>query len=802
MGIDDGWPGRGPADDTEQSGVSRRRFLGYLLAGSTVVAAAPLGLDLLEMGRASATVVRSRGILGGASLTGAAGIPSGPQPSDILDLNDILTLAADPTANLITVTVNADGTASFALPRDETGQGITTSSAMLVAEELDLPLDKIDMSLAPARPELLFNQFTGGSNSTISTYTPIRVAAAIARQALLQAAAIELGDQITDLTTSAGTVLSASGASIAYGALAQKAAVAQTTISAAALKPASAFTIIGTPQRRIDALAAVTGTKPFTLDIDVPGALPTMVCRAPTINGTVVKVNNAPAVLAMPGITDVAVISTGVAVRGQTFGQVIDGIRALDVTWGPGSVDGLSDDTVLAALHKAQLPFAVPPVPLGETLETTFTFWWKSNSALEPQTAIADVRADRAEIWSSMQTPILVAEQAAQFLGLPVSAVTAHVTNAGGAFGRRMFTNAPMEAVEISKAVGKPVKLMWDRTAEFRYGRVHPMCTSAIRVNIVGGEVASFEQRHTSVATDYTQGFGEILTSMAAKFPGQDFLEYSNTVFETTVNVPYNFGVVTQQLAEIYQYDTFHSGSVRNLYNPDVVTAVELMVDQIAAKLGRDPYELRRAFAKDPRAVAVLEKAASVGGWGRPMPAGIAQGIAIHGEYKGWTAALVEVDATAATVNRPVQDGVTGPRVTKLVFVIDAGLAVNPLGLQAQMMGGSMDGIAEVLTMSLHLQHGAFLEGSWDQYFYTRQWNAPLDLQIVVMPPTTGEPGGAGEFGVAATKAAVACAYARATGTMPTSFPINHDQPLGFTPYPYVPSMPASPTNGLQHESF
>jgi isoquinoline 1-oxidoreductase beta subunit len=114
------------------------------------------------------------------------------------------------------------------------------------------------------------------------------------------------------------------------------------------------------------------------------------------------------------------------------------------------------------------------------------------------------------------------------------------------------------------------------------------------------------------------------------------------------------------------------------------------------------------------------------------------------------------------------------------------------------MEGGIMDGIALVLTSSLHLKDGYFLEGSWDNYFFTREWNVPPDVQIIVMPPTSDTPGGAGEFGVAATFGAVACAYGRATGRMPTSFPINHDGPLGFDPLPTVPPIPQSPTDGLQ----
>jgi isoquinoline 1-oxidoreductase beta subunit len=177
----------------------------------------------------------------------------------------------------------------------------------------------------------------------------------------------------------------------------------------------------------------------------------------------------------------------------------------------------------------------------------------------------------------------------------------------------------------------------------------------------------------------------------------------------------------------------------------------------------------------------------------------VAQGIAVHKEYKGAAACLVEIDTRAKMTRRKVHDGFTGPRVTRVVYVVDVGLPINPLGLEAQMMGGVMDGIAQTLTYSLHLKDGHFLEGSWDDAFYTRQWNVPPKIEVVVMAPTTGDPGGAGEFGVAASMAATACAYGRATGTLPTSFPINHGRAnLGFKPFPTVPPIPESPTDGLK----
>jgi isoquinoline 1-oxidoreductase subunit beta len=761
------------------AGVSRRRFIGYLVAGPTVIAGAQLWTPSAH-----------------------AAVPT-HQPVDRYDLTDLLTDATKPTAHLITVVVNPDGTVSFALPRAEVGQGITTAVAMAIADEMDIALGKVNVTLADARPELVWNQLTGGSNSMHSIYTPVRVAAAIARGQLLAVAAQTLGTTRAKLSVRDGVIRAPGGRTIPYGALARQAAVDQTRRVGTALK--AKHTVVGTPQRRIDAVEIVTGRKQFAMDIDVPGALPTMVCRPPTINGKALAVRNLAQIKAMPGITDVAVIphtafvAGGVAVRGQTFGQCIDAIRALEVNWGPGSVDSKSDADVLKDLKANELPLT-PALP-GKAIDHRFTFHFRPGDPLETNCAIADVRSGRAEIWSALKSPVYAQEQLAQNLGLLPTQITVHVTQGGGSFGRHLFADAAFEAAAISQTLGKPVKLMWHRSDNFRQGRVHPMCTSRVRVVHSGANVLSFDQRHTSVATDFTHGLGEILSATFGTLPEGDFLGYSQAVFSLTANVPYNFGPVTQLLNEVYSYDTFNTSSVRNIYSPEVTTATELMVDQAAKAIGQDPYRFRRAFLRDRRLKAALDAVAKAGHWGRRMPAGTAQGIAIHSEYKSRGACLMEIDCRPATVNRQVENGYTGPRVTKAVFAVDVGLPINPLGLKAQMMGGMMDGIAQALTYSLHLRNGHFLEASWDNAYYTRQWNTPPDVKVIVLPATGKHPGGAGELGVAPSMAAVACAYARATGRLPTSFPINHHLPLGFTPYPTVPPIPQSPTNGLS-EAF
>jgi isoquinoline 1-oxidoreductase beta subunit len=759
---------------TSRVRTSRRAFVGYIVGGATLAVAADLGI----------------------ARPADAAVPSLPQIPELYDLEDLQTDAARPTANLIKIVMNEDGTASFELPRMEVGQGITTSTAMIIAEELDLPVDKVQVTLAPARPELVWNQLTGGSNTTVSTYTPVRVAAAIARNALLDAAAIELGSLVALLTSKAGVIYAPDGSSVTYGELAAKAASPTTKTVSVELGPASSFKVIGTPRNRVDALDAVTGRKQFTMDLQVPDALPTMVCRPPTLNGSPKAVRNTATVLAMPGVTDVAMVDTGVAVRAATFGQCIDAVRALDVEWNPGPVEGESDETILARLRKAELPLAVPKVPLlAQTVEADFTFMFRSSAALETNCAIADVRSDRATVWSGLKVPIVAQGLIAKAVGLPQKAVTVNVVTGGGSFGHKLFGDGALEAAKISKAMGKPVKLMWHRADEPRQGRLHPMCTSRIRATYLAGQVLTFEQRHTSVSTDFGHGLGEMITHNLDKLPtGLGGLGFSETIFMLTQELPYNFGLVTQLLNETDM--RFNTGSMRNIYSPDVACANELVVDMLARRMRKDPVAFRLEFLKSARVKAALRKVAEVGQWGRPMAPGTAQGIAVHKEYKGASAVLVEIDCRPETVNRKVRNGVTGPRVTKAVVAIDVGLAINPRGLEAQMMGCVSDGIALALTSSVHLRDGHILEASWDNYFYTRQWNVPPEFQCIVMPSDSEQPGGAGEAGVAASVAAVASAYARATGTVPTRFPINHDT-LSFEVKSFIPPVPASPTTGL-----
>ena len=648
------------------------------------------------------------------------------------------------------------------------------------------------MTLADARPDLLTNQLTGGSNTIRSVHQPIKAAAAAFRGRLVAAAAAQLGLDAGALRVRDGAVSAPDGRTVGFGDLAV-AAASPSLVAPADAPVDTPSPVVGTPQNRVDVRAMVTGAFRYTNDLEpVPGLLRSMVRRPETIRGRVVSVDNEAVVRAMPGVVDLAVVElsrtafrdtevveTGVAVVAETFGQALDAKEALVVTWDDGPLAGEDDASIQARLRAVNPPTAVPALPLlGQAVEIELDFAFASHAPLETNTAIASVSGGKVEVWAGLKTPVVAQQTIASELGVAESDVTVHCVQGGGSFGRRLFFDAALEAARISQAVGRPVKHMWTRIDDMRHGRARAASHHRLRVTHVAGDVLSFEQRVASVETDFRHGLGEILTAVGSQINPPSAVpvsaggnaSFAQTVFLTTVKSPYAFGQTTQTLNELSL--PFNTGSWRSVYSANSRGAEEILVDELAASLREDPARLRLSLLGSERQKAVLRKVMDLGQWGRTMPAGTAQGIAFHEEYKSVTACLVELDATDP------QD----PRVTKATVAVDVGLPVNPRGLEAQMLGGLTDAVATTLRAGLHLQDGLFLEGSYSQFHFPRQRDVPTDVTIHVFPATTGEPGGAGELGVPAAVGAIANAYARATGTKPRSFPLVF--PVDFTPFP------------------
>lgn len=762
----------GAADRVLEHPLDRRRFLTYLVAAPTLAVAVRYGIA-----------------------PAVAAIPGSPEPADFLDLGDILILSAKATeALLIKLVLEQDGTVSCALPREEAGQGITTAVGMLIAEELDLPLGQVTVTLADARPELLTGQLTGGSNTIRSVYEPVRQAAASMRGTLVAAAAEQFGTSAAGLTTADGTVTAPDGRTATYASLSSLASSPRLFAGAARPKAAADRTLVGTPQNRVDAREMVTGAFKYTNDLEpVEGLLRAMVRRPPTIRGRVDQILNEDTIRAMPGVVDLAIIdlsvgglgddaaliprSTGVAVVADTFGQALDAKEAMEVSWLAGPVAATEDDeSIKAKLQGVQLPFGVPAIPgVTDFVEGEFYWHFASHAPLETNTAIADVRDDGADVWAGTKVPVVAQQAIESDIGVPTKL---HVVQGGGSFGRRLFFDGALEAARISKAVGRPVKTMMTRIDDMRHGRARAASVNKIRMTYALGQVLSMEQRVASVETDFRHGLGEAITAAGSQLNVPPAAlpislggnaSFAQTVFLTTVVSPYQFGLTNQLLNELAL--PFNTASWRSVYSAPARGCEEIMVDELAAAMGKDPAEFRMEFLSDDRQRDVLRKVMEMGEWGRTMPAGTAQGIAFHQEYKSVTACLVELDATDS------QD----PRVTRATIAADYGLPINPRGLEAQLQGGLTDAIGTVLRTGLHLRDGGFLEGSYSQFHFPRQADSPPRLDIHIFPETTGDPGGAGELGVPAAVGAVANAYARATGTKPRSFPIIF--PVDFEPF-------------------
>ena len=758
-------------------GLRRRSLLTFAVSAPVATVAAGFGVNLAAVGSA------------------AAALPlTPPDTVDYYDLGDAVLQTALPTMPLVRLSVGTDGRIKLELPRMESGQGFDTAAGMMVAEELNVALSQVDVTLSDARPELVFNQLTGGSTNVRVFDAALPVMAAALRLRLIAAAANQWGVASTSLTARGGFVVSTDGRSASYASLTASAALLPLPTGVLP-KPLAANTVVGQRLGRIDARAIVTGQKKFTLDQTVPGALPTMVRRAPTIQGTVVTVNNAAAVRAMPGVVAVVVIPSGglitptppgVAVMAETFGQAWTAVNALDVTWGKGTIDGQSNATINAQLKASVLPFALPP--LGAlTVEGEFEMAPLSHAPMETDCAIADVKRDAGgaiigcEIWAGLQSPIITQQDMALMLGLPQSKVVVHVISSGGSFGRRLFWDPVQQAVQVSRLTGRPAKLMYHRADDMRHGRGRPQQYHRARATLVLGQVTAFEHRIASPRLDTRHGFGELLTAASASGGMPATVQQSvgnlaveEALFKTMVASPYNFGVNTRTLqpAPIIM----NTGSYRSVHIQPTRMVEEILVDEMAAALKKDAVAFRLDTLRQARARAVLQTVASAAGWGKVMPAGFGQGIAVHQETRSYIAVCVEVDARAQIAG-------TGPAVvTRATIAIDVGKPINPSGIEAQVQGALAESVSIVLMAGLHVQAGLPLEGSFSQYRYGRNKHYPKNVQIIIMPGKGDPIGGLGEVGMAGCSGAIANAWARATGVKPRKFPLYF--PVDFTPFP------------------
>jgi isoquinoline 1-oxidoreductase beta subunit len=335
--------------------------------------------------------------------------------------------------------------------------------------------------------------------------------------------------------------------------------------------------------------------------------------------------------------------------------------------------------------------------------------------------------------------------------------VKIHVPYAGGSFGRRLFGEAAVEAAQISKALGRPVKLMWTRNDDVRHGRFRPMARCEVRATWLGGAMTSFEHRIAAAKTDFDHGLGEALTAAGVSVLPTLFGQVG---FMTMLSLPYRFGSTSHKLVE--RDFGVPTGSWRSVYSSMMTSANEIFIDEIARARRFDEVDFRLRHLDSEAAERCLRHVAAAGAWGRAMPQGQAQGVAVHVEYRSAVAYLVEIDTTGAE-----------PRLLRAFCAVDVGVPINTRGLAAQMQGSLVDAWSVMFRAGCHLENGRIREGSFGDFLWARMRHTPPSTHVHVFPARSGaEPGGAGELGITAAAAACVNAYARATGTQPRRFPI------------------------------
>jgi len=665
------------------------------------------------------------------------------------------------------IKVNTDDTVRIMLTMLEMGQGVMTSMPMLVAEELDFDWSRIKTEWAGAdpkygNPNFGGQQLTAGSNSVRGMWKVLRESGATARVMLVQAAAQTWGVPENSCTTDKGEVIhQASGRRLKYGALVDKAA-ALPVPSGVTLKDPKNFKVLGNSLARLDVPEKVNGSAVFGIDVKLPGLLTAKVVRCPVFGGKVARFN-ADKAKAVPGVKNVVQITNGVAVVADNYWSASRGAQALEVTWDEGPLAKLTSADILAKYRElAQQPGKVArndgnadaTIASSKSFERTFEAPFLAHATMEPMNCTADVRADGCDVYVPTQGQTSSHQAAVAASGLPADKVKVHVTYMGGGFGRRGEADFVMDAVETSKAIGKPVKVIWSREDDMQHDYYRPVSYARMWGAVDGSGKPTVFKQHI-VQQSLMKRIGGLPPN------GVDFISVDGSA-----NLPYDIPNIRVEYTEHDPGIPF--GFWRSVGASFQGFVVEAFIDEMAAAAGKDPFQFRRdLLGKSPRHKAVLELAAEKAEWGKPLAAGRARGIAVMDAFGSYLAQVTEVsvDARGAV------------RVHRIVCTVDTGWVINPDTIKAQMEGGIVYGLTAALRGEITIKNGRVEQRHFGDYQMLRHNEMPV-IEVYIVP-STEMPGGIGEPSTALAAGSLVNAVAAATGRRIYSLPIKADQLRG-----------------------
>lgn len=656
--------------------------------------------------------------------------------------------------------IGTDGAITVMVGYSEMGQGIMTAIPMLIAEELEVDWTAVRFESAPAERAyanpMFGQQGTGGSTTVRASFVPMRQAGAAAREMLIAAAAATWGVDRSACRAENGAVLhDATNRRMTYGALAT-AASTQPVPRDVALKPSSAWRVIGRRVKRLDTPLKVTGRAEFGMDVKVPGMLTAVVARCPVFGGRVASFS-ATRARAVPGVRHVVQVTNGVAVVADGYWQANKGRDALSVTWDEGANASVSSASITrlyadlarspGAVARHEGDAAAALASAARLIEAVYEVPYLAHATMEPMNCTAHVRRDGCDIWAPTQFQTATQGKAAELTGLRPETIEVHTTMLGGGFGRRAELDFVTDAVEASKAVGAPVKVIYSREDDVQHDFYRP---------------ATYNVLAAGLGTDgYPVGWTHRIVGasiMSRRFPQSVRNGIDNSSVEGAANLPY--AIPNIHVDWVHRETGVPVGFWRSVGNSQNAFIKESFVDELAAAGGKDPYELRRRLlASQPRLLGVLQLAATQAGWGGPLPAGRARGIAVHESFGSFVAEVAEVSVANGTLT-----------VHRVVCAVDCGQVVNPDTVEAQMESAIVYGLSAALHGEITIDRGRVVQGNFDTYPPLRMSEMPrVEVHIV---PSTERPGGVGEPGTPPIAPAVCNAVFAATGQRIRRLPI------------------------------
>jgi len=656
--------------------------------------------------------------------------------------------------------IGTDESILVIVDRSEMGQGVSTSLPMLLAEELEADWSKVRIEFAPADPvynNLLFGmQGTGGSSSVRAAFTALRQAGAAAREVLIDAAAQTWNVDRAECHADNGAVVHAGGRRLTYGRLVTTAAALPVPADPPLKEPAN-WKIIGTRVPRLDTPPKVDGSAQFGMDVVLPDMLVAVVARCPVFGGKVASFDAA-AAQAVPGVRQVVQISSGIAVVAEGYWPAKTGRDALAVTWDEGATAAVSSASIARLFaQQAGRPGAQarhdgnPDRALAgaaRRLEAVYETPFLAHATMEPMNCTAHVRQDGVDIWAPTQFQTGAHQVGAAIGGVAPEQVKVHTTYLGGGFGRRFELDFIIEALETSKAVGAPVKVVWSREDDTRHEFYRPASYHRLRAGLdASSRPAAWTHRVVAPSI------------MTRVFPDTVQNGLDGEAVEGAVELPY---AVPNVHVDYVMTDTgIPVGFWRSVNHSFNAFAVEGFIDELAHAAGQDPYEYRRALlANAPRYLRVLELAATQAGWGSALPDGVFRGIAVHKSFESYVAQVAEVSVGS--------DGTA--RVHRVVCAIDCGPVVNPDTVEAQMQSGIVYGLTAALHGEIGIEGGRVIQGNFHDYPMLLMAGMPrVEVHIV---PSTDAQGGVGEPGTPPIAPAVCNAIFAATGRRIRKLPI------------------------------